>query len=95
MQSYFYYVIIPNMVFIPKLTHNRRDVVTWCCRDADQITYWFLQGHNINNNSPSHYNIMNISLSVSWLQIFLQGQKMVYVGIHLVLLNFYVFLPGH
>ena len=25
MQSYFYYVIIPNMVFIPKLTHNRQD----------------------------------------------------------------------
>ena len=23
--QYFYYVIIPNMVFIPKLTHNRRD----------------------------------------------------------------------
>ena len=26
MQSYFYYVIIPNMVFIPKLTHNHRDM---------------------------------------------------------------------
>ena len=25
MQSYFYYVIIPNMVFIPKLTHNHQD----------------------------------------------------------------------
>ena len=25
MQSYFYYVIIPNMVFILKLTHNHRD----------------------------------------------------------------------
>ena len=27
MQFYFYYVIIPNMVFIPKLTHNRRDAL--------------------------------------------------------------------
>ena len=25
MQSYFYYVIIPNIVFIPKLTHNHWD----------------------------------------------------------------------
>ena len=66
MQSYFYYVIIPNMVFIPKLTHNHWDtlgcgyVVPSGCRNVDQITYWFLQGHNINNNNPSHYNMMNI-----------------------------------
>ena len=31
MQSYFYYVIIPNMVFIPKLTHN--------CQDASGCGY--------------------------------------------------------
>ena len=30
MQSYFYYVIIPDMVFIPKLTHDCQDVVTRC-----------------------------------------------------------------
>ena len=54
------------MVFIPNLTHNCRDAsgrgyaVPSGCRDADQITYWFLQGHNINNNNPSHYNMMNI-----------------------------------
>ena len=27
MQYYFYYVIIPNMVFIPKLTHYHRDAL--------------------------------------------------------------------
>ena len=27
MQYYFYYVIIPNMVFIPKLIHNRLDAL--------------------------------------------------------------------
>ena len=32
---------------------------------------------------------------MSWLKIFLQGEKMVSVRIHLVVLNFYVFLPGH
>ena len=54
------------MVFIPKLRHNRWDasgcgyMVPLGCRDADRITCWFLQGHNINNNSPSDYNIMNI-----------------------------------
>ena len=46
------------------------DVVMWFrqdesgCWDADQITCWFLQGHNINNNNPSHYNIMNIYLAI-------------------------------
>ena len=30
------------------------------CRDTDHITCWFLQGHNINNNNPSDYNIMDI-----------------------------------
>ena len=27
MQYYFYYVIIPNMVFIPKLTHDHWDAL--------------------------------------------------------------------
>ena len=66
MQYYFYSVIIPNMVFIPKLTHDCWDVVTRChwdesgTQDVDHIMCWFLQGHNINNNNPSDYNIMNI-----------------------------------
>ena len=102
MQYYFYYVIIPNMVVIPKLTHYCQDA-TGCGytvlsghRDMDHITCWFLQGHNINNNNPSDYNIMNIYYAICVLvKILLQGQKMVYVGIHLVVLNFYVFLPGH
>ena len=70
MQYYFYYVIIPNMVFIPKLTHYSRDVsghgymVPLGCGDADHIMCWFLQGHNINNNNPSVYNIMNIYYSI-------------------------------
>ena len=34
MQYYFYYVIIPNMVFIPKLTHNRRDASAGTSQDA-------------------------------------------------------------
>ena len=70
MQYYFYYVIIPNIVVIPKLTHYRWDAVTQCrwdklgCWDMDHITCWFLQGHNINNNNPSDYNIMNIYYAI-------------------------------
>ena len=47
-----------------------QDAVTRChqdesgCRDVDQITCWFLQGHHINNNNPSHYNTMNIYLAI-------------------------------
>ena len=57
MQYYFYYVIIPNMVVIPKLIHYHRNAsgcgYTQChrdklgCQDTDHIMCWFLQGHNI------------------------------------------------
>ena len=56
----------------------------WYHWDMYQIMLWFLQGHNINNNKLTHYNIIIfINLTMSWLNTFLQGLKMVYAGINM------------
>ena len=61
------------MVVIPRLTQYCQDISEHGytvpsgqvgCQDMDHIMCWFLQGHNINNNNPSDYNIMNIYYAI-------------------------------
>ena len=93
------------MVFIPMLTHNcwhtsgcgytvPSGLVRMPGRRSDYILVFAGTQHKQQQSISIQYHEYLLAY-LSWLQIFLPGQKMVYVGIHFVLLNFYVFLPGH